>query len=324
MSARGPALALLAALGLCAGCSEPTPQVGGNTNWLRACDDDAECGELTCLCGRCSLACDDGAGCSAYPGATCARGLAGELQCGQERAGGLCLLGCATDDDCDGELACVQGACVQRAPAPLCPAHPEALLCSGFDSASLPEWAITGEPDSTLAAAESPRHAGRSALEARVATFNGRSRFIASFPPQTSGTLYLRVWMFVPRATLLENVHTITVGNGDTSDWGVNLEFYRGALAVETPTLPPAGEGVTVPLGRWFCVRAEIDLGDDAGAVRAWLDEEPAVALRALDTLPAAGARDLTVGIDHLAQEEPATVFFDELLLDLEPTSCAR
>lgn len=324
MIARASALALLAALGLCA-CSEPAPQVGGNTNWLRACDDDAACGEgIACICGRCSLACDGDAACSAYPDSTCADGLASELQCRQERAAGLCLLGCDTDDDCDRELTCVRGACVERARGPLCAGHPEALLCSGFDSEALPEWTITGAPDSTLAAAEAPRYAGSSALEARVETFNGRSRFIASYPPQTSGTLYLRAWMFVPSGTALENLHTITVGDGDTPDWGVNLEFYEGALAVETPTLGPAAGAVAVPLGRWFCVQAEIDLSDDAGAVRASLDHQPAVSLRDADTLPAAGARNLTVGIDHLAQDEAATVFFDELLLDLEPTSCAR
>jgi hypothetical protein len=130
--------------------------------------------------------------------------------------------------------------------------------------------------------------------------------------------------MFVPSGTVLENLHTITIGNGDNPDWGVNLEFYDGALAVETPTLPPTGEGVAVPFGRWFCVQAEIDLSDDAGAMRAWVDHRLAVSLRDADTLPAVGAHNLTVGIDHLAQDEAATVYFDELLLDLEPTSCSR
>lgn len=324
MIARRLALALVAALGLCA-CSEPAPQVGGNTNWLRACDEDAQCGEgIACVCGRCSLACSDRSACSAYPGSTCAEELASELQCGESGAPGLCLLGCDADADCPSDLTCVQGACVERNARPRCAEHPDALLCSGFDDEALSEWMITGEPDSTLGATGSPRYAGRSALEARVETFNGRSRFIAAYPPQTSGTLYLRAWMFVPRGTVLENLHTITVGDGDTPDWGVNLEFYAGALAVETPVLPPAGDGVAVPIGRWFCLQAEIDLDDDAGAVRAWLDRRPAVSLRDADTLPEAGARNLTVGIDHLAQEDAATVFFDELLLDLEPTSCTR
>jgi hypothetical protein len=43
-----------------------------------------------------------------------------------------------------------------------------------------------------------------------------------------------------------------------------------------------------------------------------------------IDTLPAAGAHNLAAGIDHSAQAEHASVFFDELLVDTRPTPCGN
>ena len=315
----------LAALLATHGCTEPSgPSVGGNTNWLDRCEDDAACGSATsCVCGRCSVRCSDDARCGEFAGSTCAGELAARLQCGANEAQRMCLRACRDDGDCATDLACVQGACVEPAQPMLCADDDQALFCSNFDDRELAEWSITAEPNSTLQATESERHAGRSALESEVIAFNGRSRFLGEFTPQRSGTLFLRVWMFVEAGAVLNNVHTVTIGDVDTPDWGVNFLFYQGALAVETPITGPAGDDVAVPSGRWFCLQGEIDLADD-GAIRAQLDGAPALSIENIDTLPDAGVHNLTVGIDHLAQPERTRVFFDELLLDTKPTQCTR
>ena len=52
-------------------CETTDPGAGSNTNWLRSCETDAECGaDLRCRCGVCSRACDDD--CSLLPSAACA------------------------------------------------------------------------------------------------------------------------------------------------------------------------------------------------------------------------------------------------------------
>ena len=318
--------ALLFTLAACPACSapEPGPSVGGNTNWLLKCSDDTDCGSATsCVCGRCSQPCSSAEMCADFPGSACARSLAAQLQCGGDEPGGVCLLACETDSDCADELACIQGACVERADATRCADEGDALLCSGFDDEALPGWSLSAEPHSTLGTSSRHRYAGASSLEARASGVDTRSRYVGEFPVQRGGSLYLRVWMFVEPDALLDNLHTISIGDVDTADWGVSLEFFRGEQTVETPTVPPTGEGLAVPQGRWFCVRAQVDLGETAGAVRVWLDERLAVRVTEIDTLPAAGAHNLTAGIDHSAQQEPASVFFDELLLALEPVSCA-
>ena len=53
---------LIAALLLLAGCGGKTVEAPSEskTNWLRACDTDAECGStLACHCGVCTLNCED-------------------------------------------------------------------------------------------------------------------------------------------------------------------------------------------------------------------------------------------------------------------------
>lgn len=114
---------LLLGLGLAgAACdpeSSPGPQGDSHTNWLRTCSSDAECGELSCVCGRCSRSCTDDAACSAAPGYTCFRSTEeGPLaSCSAElQGGGMCLPSCG-DADCAAAFSCVSGACVP-APAP--------------------------------------------------------------------------------------------------------------------------------------------------------------------------------------------------------------
>jgi hypothetical protein len=124
-------LALLA----CTKAVKPLPDK--NTNWLRACDADAECGsELACLCGACTKACKSDSQCGdAAPGAKCvaAGDPSVEAICGiRLKEPGVCTAACKRDSDCDSQadgLRCQAGLCVPVA-APTC--DPEEK-CAGFD-----------------------------------------------------------------------------------------------------------------------------------------------------------------------------------------------
>lgn len=67
-------VALLAAA-VCVACKGSGPSAVGdtNTNWLRLCDEDRECGELfSCMCGRCTIECTEDLDCDARgSGAVC-------------------------------------------------------------------------------------------------------------------------------------------------------------------------------------------------------------------------------------------------------------
>lgn len=92
------------------------PQAGTQTNWLRSCEADAECGgALRCLCGTCTLPCeDDGASCSSLAGAACvaASEVGATALCGGSSppTAGLCLARCDSALCPDG-TACVGGVC---------------------------------------------------------------------------------------------------------------------------------------------------------------------------------------------------------------------
>lgn len=107
---------LCATLGGCYPGGEP--KTGTQTNWLRACVSDADCGGNSCRCGTCSHSCTTDMGCGDLPGASCvaATDAATIALCdGNPPATALCLPRCTADSGCSSEQSCVAGVC--RAPA---------------------------------------------------------------------------------------------------------------------------------------------------------------------------------------------------------------
>ncbi len=106
-----PALSLL----LLGGCdASGGPRAGGLTNWLRTCERDADCGDLRCLCGACTLPCDAAAACADLDGTACVdaeeTGAIALCDGDAPASPGLCLQRCS-DDECGAGAACVAGVC---------------------------------------------------------------------------------------------------------------------------------------------------------------------------------------------------------------------
>src|SRR5690606_29475139 len=105
-------VALLAACAWACGPSEP--RIGTQTNWLRSCQSDADCGELECLCGTCTRRCEDRATCSDLPGGSCVPaedpGAIALCEGGTPVSDGLCLPRCP-EDGCPAGTACVADVC---------------------------------------------------------------------------------------------------------------------------------------------------------------------------------------------------------------------
>ncbi len=114
--ARAAAGLVLAALVLAAVAACGGPQTGTQTNWLRACQTDEQCGDaLKCHCGTCTLACDEnGSSCADLAGAACApaadEGTVALCDGSAPPTTGLCLPRCA-DGGCPTGTACVAGVC---------------------------------------------------------------------------------------------------------------------------------------------------------------------------------------------------------------------
>lgn len=111
-----PARTLLALFWLVlSSCSpDPNPQTGSQTNWLRACQVDADCGSLNCQCGVCTSACDANSTCSNLPGSTCVktsdRGVIALCDGNEASPDSLCLPSCS-DATCADGFSCILGIC---------------------------------------------------------------------------------------------------------------------------------------------------------------------------------------------------------------------
>ena len=115
----------------CSSSSKPVPR------WLAECTADADCASSgACLCGRCTLACQDS--CASGPAATvCTR----TSSCGNP-ASGVCLSRCVQARDCQSGLSCREGFCTA-------PAASDASTIAA-DQPSLP-GALTGAGTNTWA-----------------------------------------------------------------------------------------------------------------------------------------------------------------------------
>lgn len=110
------ACAWLAASALALACtSSEGTEIGGETNWLRACRADSDCagsGAGQCLCGVCASPCDVAACPSGYacaaPASAPSRSVCGDVP----DAPALCLPQCRRAAECGAGYECVEGACV--------------------------------------------------------------------------------------------------------------------------------------------------------------------------------------------------------------------
>jgi len=298
------------------GCSSET--ANKNTNWLVTCSSSADCGGADCICGVCTVSCSTGDTCAAN-GGICSDSFAATTQCNGQTNTGICLTACAQETDCDASRTCVAGACVSLESGG-CAAHPNALACSGFDDPAVPDWTATVDPSGELSVVATPRLAGSGALVARTAMVNGRSRFAHEFTALTSGQLYLRAWIYVAPNTLLNDVHTIVVGDANTADYGSKFVYTNGTLHVAASGVAVTGT-VNPPVGQWYCLRMDLGISDQ-GSIQAYLNDVPFVDATGVDTLPAAGVHNVTAGIDFAGQADPAEIFVDELVLDTTPVGC--
>lgn len=137
------------------------PQVGSNSNWLRACDAPVDCSSADipeCACGVCTVACGSDEDCAGINDARCAfeASAAARSACGAAASTsiGICLPRCEPGECGEGQ-ACVNGACVLAA-------LPDNALCNALPAST---EALRALEDQLLALAEARRTADDLACE---------------------------------------------------------------------------------------------------------------------------------------------------------------
>jgi hypothetical protein len=110
-------LGSLAVIGACASTTQPDPD--GQTHWMTRCDENADCGELSCICGVCTELCTANDECSSGESvATCqtaANVLDTTVCTTRQAAASVCVPLCDGQSDCNivaSDLMCLDnGVC---------------------------------------------------------------------------------------------------------------------------------------------------------------------------------------------------------------------
>lgn len=135
----------LLALVLLASCKSDdgaAPEVGSNSNWLRACSVPTDCSAAEipeCACGVCTVECTSDQDCEGIENARCAleASAAAQSACGASTGTGICLPRCSPGS-CDQGQACANGACVLAA-------LPSTSLCNALPAATEAQRALEDE-----------------------------------------------------------------------------------------------------------------------------------------------------------------------------------
>lgn len=298
------------------GCESPRETSGTNTNWLRACDEDAECGAPAgCVCGRCTLACTADAECPA--GTLCAPATATPLQCrGRRDEPRTCQAGCAGSGDCPSGQFCQQGVCTDQLPVMQCPA--EALVCEDFEGEP-PDFAAVVTAGNSLDPVATETPSGDFALEAVVADGPSVAHWDARIEPQSSGTLFVRGWVRLPAEDAYD-LAPLGLWSAEETDWALRLVVKDARLEVWSYTTPLTSSVALLP-GAWHCLEARVVVAEaPEGRVEVSLDGEPVATAAEIDALPEGGIDSLILGTVWAGA--PATILVDRVLLSTSPTSC--
>ncbi len=300
-------------------------QANSNTSWLTRCVADAECGsQFACLCGVCTRqcateSCDDlGGSCAEVASAPHA------LQCGGGDQVPICLRACTAEHaECGVDEACTAAGCVPRPVLDPCADASGSLVCTSFEQedASVTQVVMDG---GAIGLSQEHSLFGESALSASIVAGSGRSVLHYEFEPQTEGTLYLSAWLYVDAvdASAL-HFHALTVGSVASEQWGTTIHVLDGKLGLSFPESGDVEGELPVPGGRWFCVRAEIELDAAAGAASVWLDDSLSLSTQGVETLPPDNAHNIAVGVDYTTEPD-LRLYVDALRLGTTPQGCTE
>jgi len=203
----------------------------------------------------------------------------------------------------------------------VCEAHADALLCEDFES-GVDRWPTQV---GTTNVVMSPVYDGTLALAGSIQGYPDAAYIGIAIPaltPQTS--LHVRAWLFVPTGFTAEHINLINVEGPNFE--GVSIYLTLGSLAVYRNT-PQQGSvaGPAVARDGWSCVELALGIADTDGTIELRVADQIVATGTGLDTKPTGGFSTLKVGVPFsgTAQSGPATVYVDDIVVDVTPIGCA-
>jgi hypothetical protein len=204
-----------------------------------------------------------------------------------------------------------------------------ALWCSGFESSSLrDEWSdIQIQQEGTVERTTARAHSGAGALRAVTRGPDSEAIVVAEFSPLRSGSVFFRAYVYVAAGLATETMNIFFIGSEPESTPFVGLDFnlVDGAVQVFSPQSRPPRSTGTVLIGRdrWVCFRAQVVLADQTGSVIVYLDDQRALEVNDIDTLPPDGIHRFRAGVDWSSdQTSTFEIFLDDIQVATSAVGC--
>lgn len=204
-----------------------------------------------------------------------------------------------------------------------CPAG--ALFCSGFEAEDLrDEWTTsTVIEDAVLERTLARAHSGAAALRAESIGPDSAAVVVTTLPVQRAGALYIRAYVYIASEWETKTMNLFFIGDDPAEPFiGIDLNIEDGAVQLFSPQFTPVRTtgSTRIARDRWVCLRTEVAIADDVGAVRVWLDDALAVEVSDVDTSPEGGIHLFRAGVDWSSQQ---ATFFEVYLDDIALSSSA-
>lgn len=204
---------------------------------------------------------------------------------------------------------------------PPCPALPGVVFCESFEGA--PKLGtLVGD------VIVDPVRAYRGTMSQHAAT-TGTSE--ASWqlgqvlPTLTSGDLYARWFVYLPGTVTSANLASVHLVESPLPFHGL-IFGLRDGIAELTSTEADITEfsTISIPRDRWVCLQMHVQISDTDGAIDGAVDGQPFGVKTNIDTAPAAGYRNVHVGVFSTGSAAaPIEMWSDDVAVGTQPIPCS-
>lgn len=204
-------------------------------------------------------------------------------------------------------------------------------VCDGFEGAAFhPRWMYDLE-QGTATLVTTKAYRGASSLFVQTdmittPTLYPRASLLTYDGLPLTGAVYVRVYIFLPTPAIMNFDQFVNFANGGGQ--GVSMGIRNGKVVNNDYSAVQFRESATdFPLDRWACLQMTIP-SDTTGTIRVYVDGvEITDAAIPTGATPHPRPSHLYLGIDWPSMYSslpPSEAWFDELLIDSAPITCAQ
>lgn len=194
------------------------------------------------------------------------------------------------------------------------------VFCSGFENASLSEWAgITMSGGGVGARSTGSPYRGLAAFHSQVSAPSARGEIAADFAaPFATGNVYVRFYAYVGPGAVSDRVEPVALTRIAGPNDGVFLQLGAAQTSVHIAAGVTVDRTTTadIPRGRWVCVQLSVALGA-SGNVKLSFGGSEVLAVNSIDTRVTNGYDRLRIGIlDSSTINTSGEISVDEVVVD--------